>query len=1053
MTIVDDETSLSLSASPSSVAENAGATSVTVTVSLGGNRSAAHAMPVTVTVGKTNDAAVSGTDYDAVAPFLVTIPKNSTSTSKTITFTPIDDALVEGDEALTLSGTTPKTSASSTRMTITDDDNPVVTTADASVLEGNSGTTRLPFTVKLTDANGTTRSSLGTVTASYKVYSRTGDTATAGTDYTATSGTLTFAPGTTSKTVDVSVAGDTVVEGDETLTWEWTGSTNSVVASSTATGTIRNDDVAAITLSANPSSVTEDGGARTVTVTATMASATTDTAVTIAVGKDGDPAVEGTDYATVADFTLTIAANKTTGTGTFILTPVDDDLYEGDPVRGTSEWLTIGGSATGYRVSGTSVAITDDDASTKATVSLGVKPARVKECSAAATVTVTATLPDDVYSLPEARDIVISVGKSTDTATTGTDYKTVEHFILTIPAGHHTGLATFELEPIDDSAQEGDETITVSGIALRLGVGNDAAVTIEDDDQPIVVLTMDPAVIPENNQATSVEVTASLWDSTVDRCAAAASGAAAGAVGMKMSAAAMAATAESMVGASAAEVARAVLGPGARPASQVSDQTVTVTIGDTGDTAVSGTDYTAVSDFDIVIRSGRTTGSATFTTTASLDNILEPTETLTAKGVATGTTVTSAGGHVDDKDKISPTLTVTPATVAENAGATSMTVTVATGGVAVAQSLEAAFTVSGGTATAGTDFATVKDFKFTLAAGATSVTGTFTLTPTDDRIVEGDETLAVSIPDTNLSAAVTLTDDDSTEITLTASPSSMSESVSLEQVMVTAATDGDTFLADRTVTVSVGKTTDTATSGTDYAAVSDFDITIKAGKTSGVGFFYLTTIDDTIVEGDEALSVDGTSTGLTVNGTGVTLTDNDDTEITLTASPPSVAEGDSAKTVTVTAATDGDTFAADRTVTVSVGGSNDSATSGTDYAAVADLDVTITAGQDHRQRDVHADAKAGHAGGGRGDDRGDGDVHGPDGERRQRDDHRRRPGAGGDPDGEPGERLGGRGRDHGDGDRGLLQHQHLRRGEDGGGDGGRQQRQRHLRHRLRPRLR
>ena len=52
--------------------------------------------------------------------------------------------------------------------------------------------------------------------------SESGDTATAGTDYTATSGTITFAPGETSKTIDVSVMGDTEVEEDETLTVKWT---------------------------------------------------------------------------------------------------------------------------------------------------------------------------------------------------------------------------------------------------------------------------------------------------------------------------------------------------------------------------------------------------------------------------------------------------------------------------------------------------------------------------------------------------------------------------------------------------------------------------------------------------------------------------------------------------------------------------------------------------------------------------------------------------------------------------------------------------------------
>ena len=927
ITITDDETSISLSASPSSVAENAGATSVTVTATMGGNRNAPAAMPVIVTVGKTGDGATSGTDYETVDPFLITIPQGSKSATKTITFTPIDDTLNEGNEAVTLSGTNPKTSVSSTSLTITDNETrPYLSANSPSVKEGDSGTTTMTFTASLN------KTSSATITASYKVYSKTGDTATAGTDYTETSGTLTFAPGETSKTVDVSVAGDTLVEGDETLTWEWTSWSNVLLVSFTGTGTIKNDDYTAITLAAAPASVTENGGAKTVTVTATKSkAATSDIALTISVGKSGDSATSGTDYTAVDDFTLTIKKDATTGTGTFTLTPINDTLYEG-----TSESLTVSGSAAGYKVSDTSVAITDDDASSRATVSLSVKPKRVKECSGDTTMTVTAELPDDVYTLPEDRKITLSVGKSTDGATSGTDYTAVDDFTLTIPAGQHTGLATFTLTPTDDTTKEGDETFTVHGTAKRLAVGNDAVATIEDDDQPIIILTMDPKIIPEQgkDKTTTVTVTASLWTGT-DSCSSDGGGP------PDTSANA------SSVGGSAEQVAKALLGPGARAASSNSDQTVAVTIGDTGDTAVSGTDYTAVSSFNITIKAGQTSGTATFTTRAKLDSLLEPPETLTVKGAATGTTVTPTKGQVDDKDKVTPTLKVSPSSVSEGAGDTIVTVTLDTGGVSASKSTDVPFKVSSGTAAAGTDFADVEDFEGVLKAGETSVSATFTLTPTDDKLIEGDETIKVSIPGSKpaLEATVTLTDNDSSDITLTASPTSASEGDSAKTVTVTASTDGGAFLADRTVTIAVGASGDGATSGTDYAAVTDFDITIKAGKTSGSDSFTLTPTQDTVIEGDESITVGGTSTGVTVKSATVTLTDDDSTDITLRVSPSSLSEGAEATEVTVTAATDGDTFSDDRTVTVSVGKNTDSATSGTDYAAVADLDVTISAGE------------------------------------------------------------------------------------------------------------
>ena len=94
---------------------------------------------------------------------------------------------------MSIDGTAARYTVSGTTLSITDDEtSPYVIVNNASVLEGNSGTTKLTFTARLTNANGQTKSSTKTVTAAYQVSSESGDTATAGTDYTATSGTLTL---------------------------------------------------------------------------------------------------------------------------------------------------------------------------------------------------------------------------------------------------------------------------------------------------------------------------------------------------------------------------------------------------------------------------------------------------------------------------------------------------------------------------------------------------------------------------------------------------------------------------------------------------------------------------------------------------------------------------------------------------------------------------------------------------------------------------------------------------------------------------------------------
>src|SRR5205085_10007015 len=110
---------------------------------------------------------------------------------------------------------------------------PTISIGDASVTEGNSGTTQLVFTATLSGR------SVHTATVAYA----TADgTAQAPTDYTAASGTLSFPRGVTTQTVSVSVNGDTEGEDDETLTVQLSAPTDAVIGTATGTGTIVDDD-------------------------------------------------------------------------------------------------------------------------------------------------------------------------------------------------------------------------------------------------------------------------------------------------------------------------------------------------------------------------------------------------------------------------------------------------------------------------------------------------------------------------------------------------------------------------------------------------------------------------------------------------------------------------------------------------------------------------------------------------------------------------------------------------------------------------------------------
>ena len=128
-----------------------------------------------------------------------------------------------------------------------------VCTSDGRALSNTVSTTvRGPVTVSVADARAEegadetidfavslSRAASGTVAVAYA----TADgTATAGADYTARKGELTFVPGETAKTVAVPVLDDAHDEGEETFTLRLTAATGARIADGVATGTIENAD-------------------------------------------------------------------------------------------------------------------------------------------------------------------------------------------------------------------------------------------------------------------------------------------------------------------------------------------------------------------------------------------------------------------------------------------------------------------------------------------------------------------------------------------------------------------------------------------------------------------------------------------------------------------------------------------------------------------------------------------------------------------------------------------------------------------------------------------
>ncbi|MGD9645673.1 MAG: cellulose binding domain-containing protein [Pirellulales bacterium] len=112
-------------------------------------------------------------------------------------------------------------------------DLPSLSIGDVSKVEGHSGQTSFVFDVSLSAPSNQA------VTVNYGTAN---GTAAAGSDYQATSGTLTFAPGQTQQQITVAVNGDTTYEADESFAVNLSSAAGATLAKAQATGTITNDD-------------------------------------------------------------------------------------------------------------------------------------------------------------------------------------------------------------------------------------------------------------------------------------------------------------------------------------------------------------------------------------------------------------------------------------------------------------------------------------------------------------------------------------------------------------------------------------------------------------------------------------------------------------------------------------------------------------------------------------------------------------------------------------------------------------------------------------------
>ena len=674
--------------------------------------------------------------------------------------------------------------------------------------------------------------------------------------------------------------------------------------------------------------------------------------------------VPGTDYTGLPNYesmmnggSVTIAAGLQTAQ--FTLTPIDEGRFSGSETAtvtlATSGMGGMEGNGPAF-VIGTpgsaSVTIENDDIAPIISI-VATTPTAYESGQIPGQFTVTRT-----GSTAAAMTVAYTVATGSGEAVSGTDYtglpgyeQMMDYGSVTIPAG--ATQAEITIAPIDEQIFGGTKAVTLSlttymmyggSAGYQLGAESSDTVTIEENDvAPVVTIAATPTTLSESQQTPGV---------------------------FTISAASPVSTA----------------------------LTVYYTVSGTG---VAGTDYTGLPNYESTMNCGSVTiaaGSQTtqFTVTPIDEDRFSGSETatitLSTSGMDMGGMPGSGPAFVIgtpgsatvtiENDDIAPVVTIaaTPATLSESQQTPAVfTISAAS---PVTSALTVYYTVSG-TGVAGTDYTGLPNYEpmmnggsVTIAAG--SQTAQFTVTPIDEQRFSGSETATVTLATSGMggmqgngpafvigtpgSAGVTIDNDDvAPVVSITASPTTLSESEQTPGVFTIARTGGTTAALTVYYTVS-----GSAVAGTDYTGLPNLDswdntgsVTIAAASSSTE--ITITPVDELRASGSETVTLTLATSNPMMEGMGeqpgfeigtpdsAMMTIENDAilpTVTIAAAPTTLSESQQTPG-TVTISTDS-TVSSPLTVYYAVSGT---ATAGGDYTGLPDFDswdnigsVTIAAG-------------------------------------------------------------------------------------------------------------
>lgn len=665
--------------------------------------------------------------------------------------------------------------------------------------------------------------------------------ATAGSDYTETTGTLTFLNGETSKTITVPIQEETTFEANETFTVTLSNPTATATlgtAVSTTVSITNDDEPPTVTLEMSSATLSEAGATSTVTARLSAAAG-----VDVTVGLNFGGTASESDFMRSSS-QIVIPAGSTTGSIT--LTALNDTLGEANESIVVEIASVTNGTESGTQE--TSSMIVSDDTE----ISVAVSPGSVAEdgtpnliytFTRSGVTTGATTVRFSVAGTAALTSDYSQTGATSFSATTGT---------LAFAAEQTT--KTLTINPTTDATIEANETVILAvtpAATYSVGTSNSATGIITNDDLPKITLTASPASAAENGIANAAYKFTRTGPTTSEL------------------------TVTFTVGG-------------------------TATI-DNDFTTLGATTFTETSG-SVTFGVGQATKTLSIDPTG--DATVEANETIvlgltTGDGYTIGTQTPVTTTITNDDAEIS--VAVSPGRVTED-GSPNLIYTFTRAG-STAGSLTVNFSVDG-SANRANDYAPSGSTTFTATTGTVSfssgqTTKVVTINPTADTVIESDETVILTLAPAATyligsanSATGTIANDDP-RVTIAVSPASVIENGTANATYTFKRTGPTT--EPLTVNFDVGGT---ATFNTDYAVTGATSINETTGSVTFLAGQASKTVvidptGDTLVESNETVILT-LATGIdyvvaTPLAATATIT-NDDTEVSVTVSPSSVNE-------------------------------------------------------------------------------------------------------------------------------------------------------------------